>query len=33
MPMAVLSTILVTEYGAEPAFVTTVVFATTLLSR
>ena len=32
MPTAVLSTILATEYDAEPAFVTTVVFATTLLS-
>ena len=32
MPTAVLSTILATEYDAEPAFVTTAVFATTLLS-
>jgi len=32
MPTAVLSTILATEYEAEPAFVTTVVFASTLLS-
>ena len=32
MPTAVLSTILATEYDTEPAFVTTVVFATTLLS-
>jgi predicted permease len=32
MPTAVLATILATEYEAEPAFVTTVVFATTLLS-
>ena len=32
MPTAVLSTILSTEYEAEPAFVTTVVFTTTLLS-
>lgn len=32
MPTAVLSTILATEYEAEPAFVTAVVFATTLLS-
>ena len=32
MPTAVMSTILATEYDAEPAFVTTAVFATTLLS-
>jgi predicted permease len=32
MPTAVLATILATEYEAEPAFVTTVVFTTTLLS-
>ena len=32
MPTAVLSTILATEYEAEPAFVTATVFATTLLS-
>jgi len=32
MPTAVMSTILATEYEAEPAFVTTVVFASTLLS-
>ena len=32
MPRAVLSTILGTEYEAEPAFVTTAVFVTTLLS-
>ena len=32
MPTAVLSTILATEYDAEPAFVTTAVFASTLLS-
>ena len=32
MPTAVLSTILATEYEAEPAFVTTAVFTTTLLS-
>lgn len=32
MPTAVLSTILATEYDAEPAFVTTAVLATTLLS-
>ena len=32
MPTAVLSTILTTEYDAESAFVTTAVFATTLLS-
>jgi len=32
MPTAVLATILATEYDAEPAFVTTAVFATTLLS-
>jgi len=32
MPTAVLSTILATEYEAEPAFVTAAVFATTLLS-
>jgi predicted permease len=32
MPTAVMSTILATEYEAEPAFVTTTVFATTLLS-
>jgi predicted permease len=32
MPTAVLSTILATEYDAEPAFVTTAVFTTTLLS-
>jgi predicted permease len=32
MPTAVMSTILATEYDAEPAFVTTAVFASTLLS-
>ena len=32
MPTAVLATILATEYGAEPAFVTTAVFTTTVLS-
>jgi len=32
MPTAVLSTILATEYEAEPAFVTTAVFASTILS-
>jgi predicted permease len=32
MPTAVMATILATEYEAEPAFVTTTVFATTLLS-
>ena len=32
MPTAVLSTILATEYDAEPAFVTTAVFVSTLLS-
>ena len=32
MPTAVLATILATEYEAEPAFVTTAVFASTLLS-
>jgi len=32
MPTAVLATILATEYEAEPAFVITAVFATTLLS-
>ena len=32
MPTAVLATILATEYEAEPAFVTTAVFTTTLLS-
>ncbi|MFC1997237.1 AEC family transporter [Chloroflexota bacterium] len=32
MPTAVLSTILATEYDAEPAFVTTAVFTSTLLS-
>lgn len=32
MPTAVLSTILATEYDAEPAFVTTAVFSSTLLS-
>jgi predicted permease len=32
MPTAVLSTILATEYDAKPAFVTTAVFTTTLLS-
>ena len=32
MPSAVLSTILATEYDAEPAFVTTAVFSSTLLS-
>jgi predicted permease len=32
MPTAVMSTILATEYDAEPAFVTTVVFVSTLLS-
>jgi predicted permease len=32
MPTAVLATILATEYDAEPAFVTTVVFTSTLLS-
>ncbi len=32
MPTAVLSTILATEYDVEPAFVTTTVFTTTLLS-
>jgi predicted permease len=32
MPTAVLTTVLATEYDVEPAFVTTVVFLTTLLS-
>ena len=32
MPTAVLATILATEYDTEPAFVTTAVFASTLLS-
>jgi predicted permease len=32
MPTAVLSTILATEYDAEPAFVTTAVFSSTILS-
>jgi predicted permease len=32
MPTAVMATILATEYEAEPAFVTTAVFASTLLS-
>jgi predicted permease len=32
MPSAVMSTILATEYGVKPAFVTSVVFLTTLLS-
>jgi predicted permease len=32
MPTAVLSTILATEYDAKPAFVTTAVFSSTLLS-
>ena len=32
MPWAVLSTILATEYDAEPVFVTTAVFVSTLLS-
>jgi predicted permease len=32
MPTAVVSTVLATEYDADPAFVTTVVFATTILS-
>jgi predicted permease len=32
MPTAVLSTILATEYDVEPAFVTTAVFSSTLLS-
>jgi len=32
MPTAVLSTILATEYNAEPAFVTSAVFTSTLLS-
>ena len=32
MPTAVLSIILATEYDAEPAFVTTAVFASTLMS-
>jgi len=32
MPTAVLSTILATEYDTEPAFVTTAVFSSTLLS-
>ena len=32
MPTAVLSTILATEYDAEPAFVTTAVFSSTLIS-
>jgi len=32
MPTAVLATILATEYDAEPGFVTTAVFASTLLS-
>jgi predicted permease len=32
MPTAVLSTILATEFDAEPAFVTTAVFSSTLLS-
>ena len=33
MPTAVLATILATEYDAEPAFVATAVFASTLLSQ
>jgi predicted permease len=32
MPTAVMATILATEYEAEPAFVTTAVFVSTLLS-
>ena len=32
MPTAVLSIILATEYDAEPAFVTTAVFSSTILS-
>ena len=32
MPTAVLATILATEYDAEPAFVTSAVFISTLLS-
>jgi predicted permease len=32
MPAAVLTTILATEFDAEPTFVTTVVLVTTLLS-
>ena len=32
MPSAVICIILATEYDAEPAFVTSVVFATTVLS-
>ena len=32
MPTAVLSTVLATEYDVEPAFVTSVVFITTILS-
>jgi predicted permease len=32
MPTAVVSTVLATEYDADPAFVTTMVFITTLLS-
>jgi predicted permease len=32
MPSAVLTTVLATEFGAEPEFVTQVVFATTMLS-
>jgi predicted permease len=32
MPAAVLTTILATEFDAEPTFVTTVVLITTLLS-
>jgi len=32
MPTAVLTTVLATEYDVEPAFVTGVVFTTTMLS-
>jgi predicted permease len=32
MPSAVLSTVLATEFDVEPAFVTSTVFITTLLS-
>jgi predicted permease len=32
MPTAVMATVLATEYDVEPAFVTTVVTTTTLLS-
>jgi hypothetical protein len=32
MPSAVLTTVVATEYDVEPAFVTAVVFVTTILS-